>query len=644
MVNSKSSGLCLGSVILVVLIVISGCSAPVPPVNSSAHDLTYLTEQALPYNYLENSSMKGFAVDLIREVAASAGHDVSPGRFVVLPWAEAYQKAQEEPDTVLFSTYRLPEREHLFQWVGPIEPAKTVLFAKRGSGIEVKTPDDLGRYTIALIKDDAGDIQLRALGVAESRITRYMTASDAIRALDSGAVDLWAYEQLSGDYLSRQQTGRAGIFVPVYTLNSTGLYYAFSRETSPDVVRSFQLALEETQKKPADGGMSTYERIRADYFPSTGLSTLHYYTEEFPPLNYRDNNELHGISLEILDAVMSGYRTNLTRNQVLLLPWSEGYDLAKKGPRTVLFSVARTPDRENLFKWAGPFASSSNAIFSAKSGNVTYQNSSALKSLRIGIIANTSSISSLKDIGIPESSLITGRDGADMVSMLESGTIDAWSTGEITGMHFLRIFAKDPGSYDVLYRFPPADYYYAFSLDTPDTLVEAFQHGINTVRSEKNETGVTRYEEIMYRNLGVSCARETFRPDQVTSLVSYTATRLSEDAKGTINRINNGEHPYRDQDNHALYVYVFDRNVTLVADADTSIAVGSNLKGKTDVAGNPFRDQIVQRALENHTGGVDYIYANPTELGVFKKSAYFQYTRGSDGNDYIVGAGLYAPC
>jgi len=644
MIISKLSAVSLSCVILVMLVFLSGCSSPVSPVNSGARHLTYLTEQTPPYNYLENGSVKGLAVDLIREVAVSAGQEVPAGNFEVLPWTEAYRRALNEPDTVLFSTSRLPEREQLFQWVGPFVSAKTVLFAKRGNGIEVRMPDDLNHYRIAVIQDDAGGAQLRALGVPGSQIITYQKPSDAIRALDNGVVDLWAYEQLSGDFLSRRESGRVDIFVPVYAMNSTELYYAFSRGTSPEVVRSFQLALNDVQKKPADGSMSRYERIMADYSPSAGLSSLHYYTEEFPPLNYRDNNELHGISIEILNAVMSGYGVNQIQNPVILLPWSEGYEMLKKGPRTVLFSVARTPDREQLFKWAGPFASSSNAIFTTRSRNITYQNSTLLKSLRIGVIANTSSISSLKYIGIPESSLVTGHDGAEMVSMLESGAIDAWSTGEMTGTHFLGIFAGDPARYEVIYRFPPADYYYAFSRDTPDSLVEAFQDGIARVRNEKNESGVTRYEEIMYRNLGVSCARETITPGQVTGLVSYTATSLSENAKETINRINKGEHPFRDKDNRALYVFVFDRNVTLVAAADTLSAVGSNLKGKTDVTGTPFRDQIVQHALKDRTGWVDYVYTNPAEQGIFKKSAYFQYTRGSDGNDYIVGAGIYSSC
>ncbi len=630
--------------ILVVIIFLSGCTAPAPAAPSGPHHLTYLTEQAPPYNYLENGSVKGFATDLLRKMANAAGEDASAGNFQVLPWNEAYRRSLSEPDIVLFSTDRLPEREQQFQWVGPFDTVHTVLFAKRGNQIEVKTPDDLNNYHIGVIRDDAAGTQLQALGVHESQIVPYQKPSDAIRALDNGTVDLWAYEQLSGDYLSSHETGRAGIFVPVYSLDSTGLYYAFSRGTSPDIVRSFRLALEELQKKPLDGGMSAYERIRADYYPSAGLSTLHYYTEEYPPLNYRDNNELHGISIDILGAVMSGYGTNVTQNKVILLPWSEGYEMAKTGPRTVLFSVARTPDRESLFKWAGPFASSSNAVFSVRNYTSAYQNSSALKSIRIGIIANTSSISSLKDIGIPESSLVTGHDGAEMVSLLESGAIDAWVTGEMTGKHFIGTFAADPNRYEVIYRFPPTDFYYAFSPDTPDTLVEAFQEGLNEVRNEKNETGVTKYEEIMYRNLGVSCARETIQPDQVTHLVSYTAARLTENATDTITRINHGEDPYWDKANPALYVYIFDRNVTLVAEADTISSVGSNLKGTTDVTGNPFRDQMVQRALEKHAGWIDYIHENPAEQGIFKKSAYFQLANGSDGNDYIVGAGLYSPC
>lgn len=58
-------------------------------------------------------------------------------RFV--PWSEGYRQALTGPDTVLFSTVRLPERENTFLWAGPITSEAKVLFASRTSGITVQS-------------------------------------------------------------------------------------------------------------------------------------------------------------------------------------------------------------------------------------------------------------------------------------------------------------------------------------------------------------------------------------------------------------------------------------------------------------------------------------------------------------------------
>ncbi|OPY44177.1 MAG: hypothetical protein A4E42_01082 [Methanoregulaceae archaeon PtaU1.Bin222] len=132
--------------------------------------------------------------------------------------------------------------------------------------------------------------------------------------------------------------------------------------------------------------------------------------------------------------------------------------------------------------------------------------------------------------------------------------------------------------------------------------------------------------------------------EQVTELVNLTAGAMEKDAPGTIARINAGEHPFWDRENRALYVFVYDTNVTIVAEADNPRLIGVNMKGKTDVAGTPFREQIVEKALAGGTGWVDYIWMIPDRNGVYSKSAYFRRVEGSDSATYIVASGMYTPC
>ncbi len=127
---------------------------------------------------------------------------------------------------------------------------------------------------------------------------------------------------------------------------------------------------------------------------------------------------------------------------------------------------------------------------------------------------------------------------------------------------------------------------------------------------------------------------------QVTDLVELTAAALQGDAPGTITSIDNGEAPYVDAADPALYVFVFDPDVRLVAHPDPTLQ-GKSMKGVPDAAGRLFRDEMVARALAGDCGWIDYVRQEPGQDGLQKKSTYFTLVTGSDGSQYIVGAGRY---
>ncbi len=73
------------------------------------------------------------------------------------------------------------------------------------------------------------------------------------------------------------------------------------------------------------------------------------------------------------------------------------------------------------------------------------------------------------------------------------------------------------------------DFYFIFSKEIPDALVRAFQHSLEAIRKERNESGISQYEQIIYKYLGVGCTRQTFSEDAVIALVNLiTATQGSD--------------------------------------------------------------------------------------------------------------------
>ena len=76
-----------------------------------------VTEELPPLQTQTKRGVEGYTLDLLREVLATTGDDYD---VQLMPWARAYQKALKEPNVLIFSITRLPSREALFHWIGPI--------------------------------------------------------------------------------------------------------------------------------------------------------------------------------------------------------------------------------------------------------------------------------------------------------------------------------------------------------------------------------------------------------------------------------------------------------------------------------------------------------------------------------------------
>lgn len=642
--------LILITVLLGVLLPTAGCLPESEAASTNQNDttmsanLTYYTEQLPPYNYIENGTLQGISVELLEAITEKMGKKVAREEIKLVPWTEGYQAALSGNNTVLFTTVRNLEREQSFKWAGPIYTYTNVLFARPDQEITIKSPEDLRGYRIGVVVDDIAVQQLLDAGVNKSQLVQETNSSVLVEKLDNGEIDLWAYPEEAGRYFSEQITGNYYSYKVVYKLQTQDVYYAFSKDVPDSLVQSFQQALDTVKQEKDAAGISTYERIIGRYIPSIGLTQLNYLTEEWAPFNYQDNGNVTGISVEILEAVFKNTGVNHSQVNVRIVSLEEGFQNAQNNTSTVLFSIVRTPERESLYKWAGPFTKASFVLYAPMSRNITISSPEDLNKYRIGVVKSSIENNLLTSKGVNASQIVNGKNPEDLLRMLEEGQIDLWATGDLAGRHQILQTATDPNAYEIVYTLKEDDLYYIFSKDVPDTLVNAFQQALENVRNQKDAQGVSDYERIIYRNLGVGCTRQTFTDDAVVKLVNTTAAAVEKNASNTFRRINAGEAPYRDAKDPALYTFVYDENLTIVAHADNIQLVGMNFKGKTDVTGKLFRNEILEGALKNGTGWVDYVYMHPVQTNLYYKTTYYQLANGSDGKYYIVCSGNYKRC
>jgi polar amino acid transport system substrate-binding protein len=223
------------------LLFISGAHAAESPDT----DLVLLTENFPPYNMAKNGknfaqgeNINGIAVDIVREMFKRA--DITYSLTLRFPWERIYKLTLEKPGYGVFVMARLPDREKLFKWVGPIGPDDWIMLAEADTTITLETLDDARKYKIGAYKGDAIAETLAKQGLNPIVVLR---DQDNAKKLVNGQIDLWATGDPAGRYLARQE-GVNGLKT-VLRFNSAELYLALNKDVPDEMVAKLQAALDQ---------------------------------------------------------------------------------------------------------------------------------------------------------------------------------------------------------------------------------------------------------------------------------------------------------------------------------------------------------------------------------------------------------------
>ncbi len=213
-------------------------------------ELVYVTENFEPYNYEENSQMKGVAVDLLRLVWQQMG--VKPQKISVYPWARGYSMLQHQSNVVLFTTARTQEREKLFKWVGPItiRGQRCVLVAKKDRGIKIESLEDAKQYRIGTVREDYAEQLILNMGIAKTTIEPVSNMMSNLYKIQARRIDLIAYTEKSFYKIIETAGFNTDDFESVYLIKEVFPCYAFSKAIPEILIEQFQGALDKVKQGP----------------------------------------------------------------------------------------------------------------------------------------------------------------------------------------------------------------------------------------------------------------------------------------------------------------------------------------------------------------------------------------------------------
>ncbi|WP_319541754.1 transporter substrate-binding domain-containing protein [uncultured Pseudodesulfovibrio sp.] len=216
--------------------------------NSSARaeDLIFLTEENPPFNHMKAGSVSGVATDVLLRMTEIANIPLNREEVILLPWARGYQRLLNSPNVILYSMAKTSSRKGLFQWIGPIVNVKSVLIARKDSGIRINNliSDSNGRV-IGTIRGSASEHVILSKGVSPNAIQRLHNLKLNVQKLKNGRVDMVAMPEAAFLYHVKELGYDPDLFENVHTLLETSLYYGVSRGMDPALVNRLQKALDQ---------------------------------------------------------------------------------------------------------------------------------------------------------------------------------------------------------------------------------------------------------------------------------------------------------------------------------------------------------------------------------------------------------------
>ena len=92
-----------------------------------------------------------------------------------------------------------------------------------------------------------------------------------------------------------------------------------------------------------------------------GSDKVQFVTEHYPPFQIQsEEGELSGFSVDVVKAMtsVSGLEAQMT-----VYPWARAYQFALTNENTIIFTISRTPDREDMFIWLGDIYHSVDGLY-----------------------------------------------------------------------------------------------------------------------------------------------------------------------------------------------------------------------------------------------------------------------------------------
>jgi len=194
------------------------------------------------------------------------------------------------------------------------------------------------------------------------------------------------------------------------------------------------------------------------------------YTEPLPPVHYLENGQVVGIATEVVAAVFekAGFGVRFR-----IHPWTKSYQLVQQDSRGFIFTINRTPERENLFYWIGPILSKRTSLYRLrKRQDVQVERPEDLKRYKIAVILGHSLTRWLEQQGLrPGKELVVTPNKDVEMGVFLDGKADLITGNQYTMYRALQQRGLDMETVEEAFFVNAKGYYLAANLAVPPSVI-----------------------------------------------------------------------------------------------------------------------------------------------------------------------------
>ncbi|GLQ32160.1 substrate-binding periplasmic protein [Litoribrevibacter albus] len=234
------------------------------------------------------------------------------------------------------------------------------------------------------------------------------------------------------------------------------------------------------------------------FMSTLACAQLLFFSENYPPYNFEDNQEIKGIAVDLLKEMH--HQMGLPDPKIRIEPWARSYYNAQNIENAVVFSTTRTDEREQLFKWVGPIIDNEIVFLARKDRNIVVPDRYSLRNFRIAAVRLDigEDVINRFQIHQHQTEIVTFPEQA--ARMLAFNRVDLWVYSLPPARYIQKVYGLNAEDFEVVFSYGSAGFlYYAFNLNVNDDVIIEYQQTLDSLVSDVGSEGETKYQQILKR-------------------------------------------------------------------------------------------------------------------------------------------------